>query len=206
MQEDDVRKLIYLARLGDFDAVECLYRLFKQCVYKTYLECSGNFEASDFMSECEGEFMHWLKYYCMYEKCSFTTYICVCAQRKLYYLVNKETRHGRVKICSFDDVGDNHPGSYLDTVAEERVEYNPEGLLHFTEEQAEHRKLVGQYIPGKRMYEVFELSNLGYAPSENALKLNVSIRTVYNVLYRIRHSVREKQKNNDEINESTKDV
>ena len=206
MQEDYIRKLIYLARLGDVDAIDCLYRLSEQCVYRVYLESQNELQQVDFLSECECEFMHWLKYYCMYAGCSFTTYITVCAQRKIKNLKKNQKRRGQLDIESIDEFLPGRNDSFVDMIAEERIEYNPEGFLHEQEEQIEYQNIVQGCRVGKQTWNIFELYDVGYTPTEISEKLTVPLSTVYNSLFRIRNQIRKRKKMHDEINESTKDV
>lgn len=193
MKESRIRELIYLARCGDGDAYNEVYRLYHALACKlsadllnTYYRYTG-MSAKEMALYADEEFAKVINNYDERTKISVTSYFCLCIYRQIrratsfdgnrYVYLDERLENGR---CREEQVADPTPT------------YNPQ-LQNERRMQEEILKKSVASLNSERDAKIIAYYREGYSPSEIATLAKVpSVWVVYNVLYRTMNRLKQK--------------
>ncbi len=197
MDDRILRELIYLARSNDPVALRSLYvyydALVNTVMRKMKYISSMSLEAQDLL---QVGMITFDKVFWSYREdldTTFEVYARSCIIKKMQSLLKKQytffTRYEKKatsldRIVNYDD-----SRTYGELIADQRVEYSPQKAQDL-EKVWELVYAIIQNETSERDQKIFHLVLLGYPEKEVALMLNISIKCVYNSVYRVMSKLR----------------
>lgn len=197
MDDRILRELIYLARSNDPVALRSLYAYYDALVNtvmrKMKYISSMSLEAQDLL---QVGMITFDKVFWSYREdldTTFEVYARSCIIKKMQSLLKKQytffTRYEKKAISLDRIVNYDDSRTYGELIADQRVEYSPQ--------KAQDLKKVWELVyaiiqneTSERDQKIFHLVLLGYPEKEVALMLNISIKCVYNSVYRVMSKLR----------------
>ena len=197
MDDRILRELIYLARSNDPVALRSLYvyydALVNTVMRKMKYISSMSLEAQDLL---QVGLITFDKVFWSYREDSDTTfevYARSCIIKKMQSLLKKQytffTRYEKKAISLDRIVNYDDSRTYGELIADQRVEYSPQKAQDL-EKVWELVYAIIQNETSERDQKIFHLVLLGYPEKEVALMLNISIKCVYNSVYRVMSKLR----------------
>ena len=197
MDDRILRELIYLARSNDPVALRSLYAYYDALVNtvmrKMKYISSMSLEAQDLL---QVGMITFDKVFWSYREdldTTFEVYARSCIIKKMQSLLKKQytffTRYEKKAISLDRIVNYDDSRTYGELIADQRVEYSPQKA----QDLEKVWKLVYAIIQNEtseRNQKIFHLVLLGYPEKEVALMLNISIKCVYNSVYRVMSKLR----------------
>lgn len=197
MDDRILRELIYLARSNDPVALRSLYAYYDALVNtvmrKMKYISSMSLEAQDLL---QVGMITFDKVFWSYREdldTTFEVYARSCIIKKMQSLLKKQytffTRYEKKAISLDRIVNYDDSRTYGELIADQRVEYSPQKA----QDLEKVWKLVYAIIQNEtseRDQKIFHLVLLGYPEKEVALMLNISIKCVYNSVYRVMSKLR----------------
>lgn len=196
MDDRILRELIYLARSNDPVALRSLYAYYDALVNtvmrKMKYISSMSLEAQDLL---QVGMITFDKVFWSYREdldTTFEVYARSCIIKKMQSLLKKQytffTRYEK-KAISLDRIVNYDSRTYGELIADQRVEYSPQKAQDL-EKVWELVYAIIQNETSERDQKIFHLVLLGYPEKEVALMLNISIKCVYNSVYRVMSKLR----------------
>ena len=197
MDDRILRELIYLARSNDPVALRSLYAYYDALVNTvmrkmTYIS-SMSLEAQDLL---QVGMITFDKVFWSYREdldTTFEVYARSCIIKKMQSLLKKQytffTRYEKKAISLDRIVNYDDSRTYGELIADQRVEYSPQKAQDL-EKVWELVYAIIQNETSERDQKIFHLVLLGYPEKEVALMLNISIKCVYNSVYRVMSKLR----------------
>ena len=197
MDDRILRELIYLARSNDPVALRSLYvyydALVNTVMRKMKYISSMSLEAQDLL---QVGLITFDKVFWSYREdldTTFEVYARSCIIKKMQSLLKKQytffTRYEKKAISLDRIVNYDDSRTYGELIADQRVEYSPQ--------KAQDLEKVWELVyaniqneTSERDQKIFHLVLLGYPEKEVALMLNISIKCVYNSVYRVMSKLR----------------
>lgn len=197
MDDRILRELIYLARSNDPVALRSLYAYYDALVNtvmrKMKYISSMSLEAQDLL---QVGMITFDKVFWSYREdldTTFEVYARSCIIKKMQSLLKKQytffTRYEKKAISLDRIVNYDDSRTYGELIADQRVEYSPQKALDL-EKVWELVYAIIQNETSERDQKIFHLVLLGYPEKEVALMLNISIKCVYNSVYRVMSKLR----------------
>ena len=197
MDDRILRELIYLARSNDPVALRSLYAYYDALVNtvmrKMKYISSMSLEAQDLLQVGMITFDKVLWSYREDLDTTFEVYARSCIIKKMQSLLKKQytffTRYEKKAISLDRIVNYDDSRTYGELIADQRVEYSPQKAQDL-EKVWELVYAIIQNETSERDQKIFHLVLLGYPEKEVALMLNISIKCVYNSVYRVMSKLR----------------
>lgn len=197
MDDRILRELIYLARSNDPVALRSLYvyydALVNTVMRKMKYISSMSLEAQDLL---QVGLITFEKVFWSYREdldTTFEVYARSCIIKKMQSLLKKQytffTRYEKKAISLDRIVNYDDSRTYGELIADQRVEYSPQKAQDL-EKVWELVYAIIQNETSERDQKIFHLVLLGYPEKEVALMLNISIKCVYNSVYRVMSKLR----------------
>lgn len=197
MDDCILRELIYLARSNDPVALRSLYAYYDALVNtvmrKMKYISSMSLEAQDLL---QVGLITFDKVFWSYREdldTTFEVYARSCIIKKMQSLLKKQytffTRYEKKAISLDRIVNYDDSRTYGELIADQRVEYSPQKAQDL-EKVWELVYAIIQNETSERDQKIFHLVLLGYPEKEVALMLNISIKCVYNSVYRVMSKLR----------------
>ncbi len=197
MDDRILRELIYLARSNDPIALRSLYAYYDALVNtvmrKMKYISSMSLEAQDLL---QVGLITFDKVFWSYREdldTTFEVYARSCIIKKMQSLLKKQytffTRYEKKAISLDRIVNYDDSRTYGELIADQRVEYSPQKAQDL-EKVWELVYAIIQNETSERDQKIFHLVLLGYPEKEVALMLNISIKCVYNSVYRVMSKLR----------------
>lgn len=197
MDDRILRELIYLARSNDPVALRSLYAYYDALVNtvmrKIKYISSMSLEAQDLL---QVGLITFDKVFWSYREdldTTFEVYARSCIIKKMQSLLKKQytffTRYEKKAISLDRIVNYDDSRTYGELIADQRVEYSPQKAQDL-ERVWELVYAIIQNETSERDQKIFHLVLLGYPEKEVALMLNISIKCVYNSVYRVMSKLR----------------
>ncbi len=197
MDDRILRELIYLARSNDPVALRSLYvyydALVNTVMRKMKYISSMSLEAQDLL---QVGLITFDKVFWSYREdldTTFEVYARSCIIKKMQSLLKKQytffTRYEKKAISLDRIVNYDDSRTYGELIADQRVEYSPQKAQDL-EKVWELVYAIIQNETSERDQKIFHLVLLGYPEKEGALMLNISIKCVYNSVYRVMSKLR----------------
>ena len=197
MDDRILRELIYLARSNDPVALRSLYvyydALVNTVMRKMKYISSMSLEAQDLL---QAGLITFDKVFWSYREdldTTFEVYARSCIIKKMQSLLKKQytffMRYEKKAISLDRIVNYDDSRTYGELIADQRVEYSPQKAQDL-EKVWELVYAVIQNETSERDQKIFHLVLLGYPEKEVALMLNISIKCVYNSVYRVMSKLR----------------
>lgn len=197
MDDRILRELIYLARSNDPVALRSLYAYYDALVNtvmrKMKYISSMSLEAQDLL---QVGMITFDKVFWSYREdldTTFEVYARSCIIKKMQSLLKKQytffTRYEKKAISLDRIVNYDDSRTYGELIADQRVEYSPQKAQDL-EKVWELVYAIIQNETSERDQKIFHLVLLGYPEKEVALMLNISIKCVYNSVYRVMSKLR----------------
>lgn len=197
MDDRILRELIYLARSNDPVALRSLYvyydALVNTVMRKMKYISSMSLEAQDLL---QVGLITFDKVFWSYREdldTTFEVYARSCIIKKMQSLLKKQytffTRYEKKAISLDRIVNYDDSRTYGELIADQRVEYSPQKAQDL-EKVWELVYAIIQNETSDRDQKIFHLVLLGYSEKEVALMLNISIKCVYNSVYRVMSKLR----------------
>lgn len=197
MDDRILRELIYLARSNDPVALRSLYAYYDALVNtvmrKMKYISSMSLEAQDLL---QVGMITFDKVFWSYREdldTTFEVYARSCIIKKMQSLLKKQytffTRYEKKAISLDRIVNYDDSRTYGELIADQRVEYSPQKAQDL-EKVWEFVYAIIQNETSERDQKIFHLVLLGYPEKEVALMLNISIKCVYNSVYRVMSKLR----------------
>lgn len=197
MDDRILRELIYLARSNDPVALRSLYvyydALVNTVMRKMKYISSMSLEAQDLL---QVGLITFDKVFWSYREdldTAFEVYARSCIIKKMQSLLKKQytffTRYEKKAISLDRIVNYDDSRTYGELIADQRVEYSPQKAQDL-EKVWELVYAIIQNETSERDQKIFHLVLLGYPEKEVALMLNISIKCVYNSVYRVMSKLR----------------
>ena len=197
MDDRILRELIYLARSNDPVALRSLYAYYDALVNtvmrKMKYISSMSLEAQDLLKVGMITFDKVSWSYREDLDTTFEVYARSCIIKKMQSLLKKQytffTRYEKKAISLDRIVNYDDSRTYGELIADQRVEYSPQKAQDL-EKVWELVYAIIQNETSERDQKIFHLVLLGYPEKEVALMLNISIKCVYNSVYRVMSKLR----------------
>lgn len=197
MDDRILRELIYLARSNDPIALRSLYAYYDALVNtvmrKMKYISSMSLEAQDLL---QVGLITFDKVFWSYREdldTTFEVYARSCIIKKMQSLLKKQytffTRYEKKAISLDRIVNYDDSRTYGELIADQRVEYSPQKAQDL-EKVWELVYAIIQNETSERDQKIFHLVLLGCPEKEVALMLNISIKCVYNSVYRVMSKLR----------------
>ena len=197
MDDRILRELIYLARSNDPVALRSLYAYYDALVNTVMREMkyisSMSLEAQDLL---QVGMITFDKVFWSYREdldTTFEVYARSCIIKKMQSLLKKQytffTRYEKKAISLDRIINYDDSRTYGELIADQRVEYSPQKAQDL-EKVWELVYAIIQNETSERDQKIFHLVLLGYPEKEVALMLNISIKCVYNSVYRVMSKLR----------------
>ena len=197
MDDRILRELIYLARSNDPVALRSLYAYYDALVNTVMRKMkdisSMSLEAQDLL---QVGMITFDKVFWSYREdldTTFEVYARSCIMKKMQSLLKKQytffTRYEKKAISLDRIVNYDDSRTYGELIADQRVEYSPQKAQDL-EKVWELVYAIIQNETSERDQKIFHLVLLGYPEKEVALMLNISIKCVYNSVYRVMSKLR----------------
>lgn len=197
MDDRILREFIYLARSNDPVALRSLYvyydALVNTVMRKMKYISSMSLEAQDLL---QVGLITFDKVFWSYREdldTTFEVYARSCIIKKMQSLLKKQytffTRYEKKAISLDRIVNYDDSRTYGELIADQRVEYSPQKAQDL-EKVWELVYAIIQNETSERDQKIFHLVLLGYPEKEVALMLNISIKCVYNSVYRVMSKLR----------------
>lgn len=197
MDDRILRELIYLARFNDPVALRSLYSyydaLVKTVMRKMKYVSSMSLEAQDLLQVGMITFEKVFWSYREDQDTTFEVYARSCIIKKMQSLLKKQytffIRYEKKSISLDKIVNYEDSRTYGELIADQRVEYSPQKAQNL-EKIWELIYAIIQNETSERDQKIFHLVLLGYPEKEVALMLDISIKCVYNSVYRVMSKLR----------------
>lgn len=197
MDDRILRELIYLARFNDPVALRSLYSyydaLVKTVMRKMKYVSSMSLEAQDLSQVGMITFDKVFWSYREDQDTTFEVYARSCIIKKMQSLLKKQytffIRYEKKSISLDKIVNYEDSRTYGELIADQRVEYSPQKAQNL-EKVWELIYAIIQNETSERDQKIFHLVLLGYPEKEVALMLDISIKCVYNSVYRVMSKLR----------------
>ena len=197
MYDRILRELIYLARSNYPVSLRSLYAYYDALVNtvmrKMKYISSMSLEAQDLL---QVGMITFDKVFWSYREdldTTFEVYARSCIIKKMQSLLKKQytffTRYEKKAISLDRIVNYDDSRTYGELIADQRVEYSPQKAQDL-EKVWELVYAIIQNETSERDQKIFHLVLLGYPEKEVALMLNISIKCVYNSVYRVMSKLR----------------
>lgn len=197
MDDRILRELIYLARSNDPVALRSLYSyydaLVRTVMRKMKYVSSMSLEAQDLLQVGMITFDKVFWSYREDQNTTFEVYARSCIIKKMQSLLKKQytffIRYEKKSISLDKIVNYEDSRTYGELIADQRVEYSPQKAQNL-EKVWELIYAIIQNETSERDQKIFHLVLLGYPEKEVALMLDISIKCVYNSVYRVMSKLR----------------
>lgn len=197
MDDRILRELIYLARSNDPVALRSLYSyydaLVRTVMRKMKYVSSMSLEAQDLSQVGMITFDKVFWSYREDQDTTFEVYARSCIIKKMQSLLKKQytffIRYEKKSISLDKIVNYEDSRTYGELIADQRVEYSPQKAQNL-EKIWELIYAIIQNETSERDQKIFHLVLLGYPEKEVALMLDISIKCVYNSVYRVMSKLR----------------
>lgn len=197
MDDRILRELIYLARSNDPVALQSLYSyydaLVRTVMRKMKYVSSMSLEAQDLLQVGMITFDKVFWSYREDQDTTFEVYARSCIIKKMQSLLKKQytffIRYEKKSISLDKIVNYEDSRTYGELIADQRVEYSPQKAQNL-EKVWELIYAIIQNETSERDQKIFHLVLLGYPEKEVALMLDISIKCVYNSVYRVMSKLR----------------
>ena len=197
MDDRILRELIYLARSNDPVALRSLYSyydaLVKTVMRKMKYVSSMSLEAQDLLQVGMITFDKVFWSYREDQDTTFEVYARSCIIKKMQSLLKKQytffIRYEKKSISLDKIVNYEDSRTYGELIADQRVEYSPQKAQNL-EKIWKLIYAIIQNETSERDQKIFHLVLLGYPEKEVALMLDISIKCVYNSVYRVMSKLR----------------
>lgn len=197
MDDRILRELIYLARFNDPVALRSLYSyydaLVRTVMRKMKYVSSMSLEAQDLSQVGMITFDKVFWSYREDQDTTFEVYARSCIIKKMQSLLKKQytffIRYEKKSISLDKIVNYEDSRTYGELIADQRVEYSPQKAQNL-EKVWELIHAIIQNETSERDQKIFHLVLLGYPEKEVALMLDISIKCVYNSVYRVMSKLR----------------
>ena len=197
MDDRILRELIYLARSNDPVALRSLYSyydaLVRPVMRKMKYVSSMSLEAQDLSQVGMITFDKVFWSYREDQDTTFEVYARSCIIKKMQSLLKKQytffIRYEKKSISLDKIVNYEDSRTYGELIADQRVEYSPQKAQNL-EKVWELIYAIIQNETSERDQKIFHLVLLGYPEKEVALMLDISIKCVYNSVYRVMSKLR----------------
>lgn len=184
-------ELIYLMRCGYQEAEECLYQSYYQLIRRWISPmCWSTYHGLDLDDYMQMMMVHFKKIIDSYRddrKASLKTFVKLSVRKRIPSLlkVGTDSRIYRDNILiSLDDYVSSEEGMrYDEIVGDLHCEYQPEVILMIKEEE-NHYHTTTKGKMSEREQDVMKYKRIGYTEEEIANMLNISVKSVYNAVYR----------------------
>lgn len=197
MDDRILRELIYLARSNDPVALRSLYSyydaLVRTVMRKMKYVSSMSLEAQDLSQVGMITFDKVFWSFREDQDTTFEVYARSCIIKKMQSLLKKQytffIRYEKKSISLDKIVNYEDSRTYGELIADQRVEYSPQKAQNL-EKVWELIYAIIQNETSERDQKIFHLVLLGYPEKEVALMLDISIKCVYNSVYRVMSKLR----------------
>lgn len=190
-------ELLYMMRCGSEEAQEALYRRYYKKVKNWILPFFG-------YSRGECEFDDYLQVAMMYvpslfdsyrvdQKTSLKTFMYHVIRKRMVsyvYQMKKKQRSRYYSFVSFDEpVLSDEEMRYAELIGDPSLRYQPSSMLKVKEAELEYNLQLEQEASPREL-AVIRYTDAGYRQQEIADILDISLRSVYNAVYRYHKKVK----------------
>lgn len=184
-------ELLYLMRCGSEKAQEILYKRYYRIVAKWMLTFSkyfiSGYEYEDFIQMAMIGFNDIIDSYRDDQNASLSTFMKVAITKRILSLmrVNRDVCYRKgMTILSLDSyINEEEETRYIDMMVDLHERYQPETHLKVKEATAYYTAQIDART-SPREKQVMDYKNAGYNEMEIAKMLHISIKSVYNAVYR----------------------
>lgn len=189
-------ELLYLFRCGNQQAEECLFDRYYKFVYKWLLPYKNYqmqyYDYTDLMQIAMFNLPRIIDNYRDDQKTSLRTYAKLAIRRRLSTVVSREKEQcffRKYKCLELDNyIKSEDELRYSDIIADPCQKNNPEISLLIKEEESRYNAFISEKVSPLEI-EIMDLLNQGYNQNEIAEFLKISIKSVYNAIYRYHKKV-----------------
>ncbi|MEG0276267.1 MAG: sigma-70 family RNA polymerase sigma factor [Coprobacillus sp.] len=189
-------ELIYLMRCGYQEAEDCLYqsyyRRIRNWMKSLYWPTSQGIDIDDYMQMMMVHFAKVIDSYRDDRNASLRTLVKLSMRRRIPSLLRKGTdmRIYRENILvSLDEYVNSADGMRYDEVVEDKTHaYQPQVALMIKETETYYQVALDNIISLQER-DVMKYKRIGYSEDEIADMMNISVKSVYNAVYRYHKKV-----------------
>lgn len=189
-------ELIYLMRCGYQEAEECLYQLYYQKIrWWIAPMCWSSYYGLDIEDYMQMIMIHLEKIIESYRddrNASLKTFIKLSIKKRIPSILKAGTDSRIYRdniLISLDDYISQEDGMrYDEMVPDSKTIYQPEAMLMIKEQETLYRTQLDDKM-SSREHDVMAYKQTGYTEEEIANILQISVRSVYNAVYRCHKKV-----------------
>lgn len=190
MERYDDDELVYLMRCGNFMAKECLcHKYYGYIRHWIRPFCFGAYgmDMEDYIQIAMLNFLSILECYRDDQCTSLRTFMKVSVVRRFLSVLRpgllRETRRNSIVISLDENIGDENSLRYEEVVEDPKQSYCPEIILMVKETEIAYMSDICQKASPREL-AVMTYKRDGYNEKEISQKLDISIKSVYNAVYR----------------------
>lgn len=182
---DNDYELLYMAKEHNEEAIEFLYKKYYNTIYRKARQYSKstNIFFYDYLNEAILAFYKAIDNY--QDKNSFKTYLIICLDSSLKNFYKSEKSQKNKILNESISINEENENIYL---AVKSSKYNPEEILEKEETYHNFKKKVVRLLTWKEEL-VFNLRLENYSPKEISEITDNNLKTVYNIIKRIRNKI-----------------
>lgn len=197
-------ELLYLMRCGSQEAEQCLYRYYYKQVKNWVMQFCGyyinGYDCDDYVQVAMMGFYCIVESYRDDQRASFKTFMKKAVMRRVltFLAAGNETKlYHEHTVFSLDEfVTTDNQIKYEEVIEDPKQRYNPQKIMLVKEQESLYLGVL-QHNTSILERKAVALINDGYTHEEIAKMLDVSVKSVYNAIYRYH----KKAQAIDELNE-----
>lgn len=190
-------ELVYMMRCGSKEAEMLLYQRYYSIVRKwvsPFIGYSkGEYEVEDYIQIAMTYFLTLLDNYRSDQKTSLKTFMYHVIRKRMlsfvYQMKRKQLSRYFVFVSLDDFVLTEDDMQYAELIGDPSLRYQPSSILQIKEAEAEYH-IQREQEASPRELAVIRYIDEGYPQQEIADILNISVRSVYNAVYRYHKKVK----------------
>ena len=176
-------ELLYLAQEDKDTVIDILCKKYNNLLYSKAIKYSSNINLEEYLNEAKLALHEAAETY--KDSYTFITYLNICIDRRLYNYKKKTNRHKHKILNDAISIEDNPLDNKI-LISDER--YNPEKALLEEVSYIEKRKKIIDKLTWKEEL-IFNLKEQNYTNKEISEITDNNLRTVYNIINRIKTKV-----------------
>ncbi len=188
-------ELMYLMHCGSNEASELLYQKYYKLVarwLKPFCYVYQGMDYDDYIQVAMVNFQQIVACYRSDQNASLKTYMKISLTRRISSLLRTKSNkmiYKENRVISFDDyIGTDKQMKYEDVIEDPKHSYQPDVTLLVKETETHYMACIEEKASPREL-EVMQCKNYGYDEIEISIKLNISVKSVYNAVYRYHKKV-----------------
>lgn len=188
-------ELMYLMHCGSIEACESLYEKYYKLVARWVRPFSYVYQGMEFDDYVQIAMMNFQSIIDCYrddQNASLKTYMKISLMRRFSSVLRPKTERMIYKehtIVSLDDfIGKDKQMKLEEIVEDPKQSFQPDVVLVVKEKEAYYSSYLNEKASPREL-EVMKCKNYGYNEDEISVRLNISVKSVYNAVYRYHKKV-----------------